>query len=147
VTFVGKSATLLFNVYVKQHEQESIALALSSLARGGAIKTHKQFTKGETNLLPHELKLKGKAAWDSSLSTMAIKPTLQDDWASLSAEGVNRHTEATLLGCPGCGGLESSHISVFQRFDLDRRHKCGFCFKFNPVRKWKCPCLKTLACV
>ena len=73
---------------------------------------------------------------------MAINPTHQDDWASLSAEGVNRHTEATLLGCPGCGGLESSHISAFQRFDLDRRHKCGFCIKFNPVRKWKCPCLR-----
>ena len=142
VGILGRSATLLFNVYVNEHERECIALALSSLIRGGSVKTHKRFLKGEINLLPHELKLKGKAAWDSNLSTMAIKPTLQGDWASLSAEGFNQHTGATMLGCPGCGGLESSHVSSFQRYDLDRRHKCGFCRKLNPVRKWRCPCLK-----
>ena len=73
---------------------------------------------------------------------MAINPTHQDDWASLSAEGFKHQPEATMLGCPMCGGLESSHIAAFQRNDLDRRLKCGFCNKFNPVRKWKCPCFK-----
>ena len=92
--------------------------------------------------MPHELKLKGKAAWDSNLSTMAIKSTHQYDWASLSAEGFNVQPEATMLGCPMCGGLESSHIAAFQRYDLDRRLKCGFCKKLNPVRKWQCPCFK-----
>ena len=31
---------------------------------------------------------------------------------------------------------------TFQRIDLDRGLKCGFCKKSNPVRKWKCPCFK-----
>ena len=67
-----------------------------------------------------------------------------DEWASLFAEGFEHGSEATTLSCPMCEGLEFSHIATFQRYDLDRRHKCGFCRKLHPIRKWKCPCSKPL---
>ena len=141
VGILGKQACLNLNVHILQREREAIALALSMLNRGGPLKVHKKFLKGEVKLLPHDLKLKGKAVWDSNLPTLTNPHPPSGNWASLfEEERLEAHRNATMLACPDCGGVESSFNHVFQVRDLDRRLKCGFCNKSHPVRRWTCPC-------
>ena len=141
VGILGKQACLSLNVHIPQQEREAIALALSMVNRGGPTKLHKQFLKGEVKLMPHVLKLKGKAAWDSNLPTMTNPLAPGDGWAHLfNEERYEALPNATMLACPGCGGVESSFNPVFQVCDLDRRVKCGFCKRSTPVRRWSCPC-------
>jgi len=141
VGILGKQACLRFNAEVQPREQDAIAIQLSLLNRGGAIKQHQKFIKGEVKLLPHALKLKGKAAWDSNIPTVTVTPLARNSWERLfKEESFVALTLATMLKCPGCEGGESSFKPVFQRVDLDRGAKCGFCLKSTPIRKWTCPC-------
>jgi len=72
---------------------------------------------------------------------MTSHPTLQGGWAHLfEEERFMPMPVATMLSCPGCGGLVSSHDAAVQRKDLDRKLKCGFCGKLTPVKRWQCPC-------
>jgi len=143
VGILGKQACLRLNVKVLPNEGEAIAIALSMLNRGGPIKLHKKFIKGDIKLLPHVLKLKGKAVWDSNLPTMTTPIASRASWSLLfKEECYEALPQVTMLKCPGCDGVESSYNPVFQFKDLDRKAKCGFCKHSSPVRRWTCPCGK-----
>ena len=141
VGILGKHPTLSFNAYINDIERETIAIALSTLVRGGSMEKHKQYVKGNINLIPHELKLKGKAAWDSNLPIKATRSTSGGKWADLfKEERFQPPPTAVFHSCPECGGLESSLRARFQRNDLDVKLKCGFCLKAFPLKRWLCEC-------
>jgi len=143
VGILGKQPTLLFNAYINDSEQDHIAIALSSLIRSVSGQKHDQWVKGEINLIPHELKLKGKAAWDSNLSIKATAPTSGDKWADLfKEESFKPNPTAVFHSCPECGGLESSLRARFQRNDLDVKLTCGFCSQASPIKRWLCICAR-----
>jgi len=143
VGITGKHPTLSFNVAINDDERTAVAIALSTLVRGGALNKHEQYVKGMVNLLPHELKLKGKAAWDSNLPVLATIHMSGEKWADrFKEESYSPSPTAMMHSCPECGGLESSLRAKFQRRDLDEKLKCGFCLKTTAVKKWLCNCAK-----
>jgi len=126
VGILGKYPTLSLNIAVSREEGCAMAIALSSLTRSASHAKHRQFINGQCNLIPHELKLKGKAAWDSNLPIMTHNPAPGVKWADLfKEERFQPQPTAVFHSCPGCGGLESSLRANFQRRDLDVNIKCG----------------------
>ena len=141
VGILGKIAALNFNVVVTQAEQDTIAMTMSSLIRSVSIKKHKGFINGTIKLIPHELKLKGKAGWDSAIPTMIASNEEDTSWAQMFEAGqIVPAGCAMFFHCPSCSKVESSQRGTFQREDLDVKLKCGFCLKSNPVKSWKCQC-------
>jgi len=141
VGVLGKVAALSFNAVVTQAEQDAIAIAMSSLVRSVSIKKHKGFIDGTVKLIPHELKLKGKAGWDSNIPAVTASNEEDTSWAQLFKAGqIAPAGYAMFFHCPSCSKVESSQRGIFQREDMDRKLKCGFCLKSNPIKSWKCQC-------
>ena len=93
------------------------------------------------NLIPHELKLKGKVGWGSSIPIMTAYSEEKSSWELLFEEECMRPvSEAALYSCPSCKNVESSLRNSFQRRDLDLKIKCMFCKKRIPVKSWSCAC-------
>ena len=138
---LGRMPTLSFNVYMNEDEQRAVALALSKLIRTASLKKHNDFLNGHVNLIMNPLKLKGKAGWDSSLPTLSNCCLEDTQWAHTFKEGsIKPELSAMFYHCPKCDKVESSQRGVFQRVDLDFKHRCGFCCKSTAVKSWTCQC-------
>ena len=138
---LGKLPGLSFNVHVTDEEQRAIAIALSRLIRTASLNKHNDFVNGNINLIPHPLKLKGKAGWDSTIPTLSKCYLEESLWAKTFKPGVIQPEEnAIFYHCPKCNRVESSQRGVFQRVDLDFKHRCEFCSKSTAVKSWTCQC-------
>ena len=138
---LGKLPTLSCNVSVNAVEKRAIAVALSQLTRLASIKKHNNYINGHVNLIPHPLKLKGRAGWDSTIPTLSNYDVEATRWADAFKNGSITPAKFTMFyHCPTCNKVESSQRGMFQRVDMDVKHKCGFCKKSNPIKAWTCQC-------
>jgi len=138
---LGKLPTVSFNVRIGEDEQKAIALALSKLIRTASLRKHNDFINGGLKLIPLPLKLKGKAKWDSTIPTLSDCTLEETQWAKAFKAGSIKPTlSAMFYHCPKCKKVESSQRGVFQRVDLDFKHRCGFCNKSTAVNTWTCEC-------
>ena len=48
--------------------------------------------------------------------------------------------DTSFFECPNCKAVEPSSCKQFQLKDLDLKHKCHNCTKYNAVRFWNCSC-------
>ena len=61
VGILGRPPTIACNVVVTKDEEKHIAINLSKLIRTASHKKHTDFVEGAVKLIPHELKLNGRA--------------------------------------------------------------------------------------
>jgi hypothetical protein len=137
----GKYPTLSFNAATTQQERMSIAISLTRLNRTISTKQATSFVHNEINLIPHQLKLKGKTGWDSSIPIVAPSNHESGSWKA-PEDDLHRTVNpcSAFFMCPNCKSLETCSLKTFQYYDLDVKHKCAFCNKHQPVRNWKCKC-------
>ena len=141
VGILGRLPSISGSVCVSDEEQRALAMALSKLTRTASAKTHDDFINFKVKLIPHILKLRGKAGWDSTIPILTDNGEGARGWGHLFEEkSMVPAPEAAFFKCPSCIGVESSLRANFQRRDLDQKIKCPFCGKGSPSRKWKCTC-------
>jgi hypothetical protein len=145
VGILGNHPSIRCNIHVTCAEQQAIAQALIMLSRSTNYKKCQEFMEDGVKLLPLELRLNGKASWDSTL--VHIQHSTESASAAsrtweVEAPDIPIHTAPTYFKCPSCTHVESSDCSNFQTTDLDIKQKCNACEKASPVAKWKCVCDK-----
>lgn len=141
VGLLGKTPTVSFNISISMQEQQAIAVAISSLIRTAPMKKHKDYVNGICHMNPRILKLNGKAGWDYTIPCLRTQSNEESWWARIFAEGnIEPARNVMFHHCPLCGKVESSQRGKFQRFNLDTKVKCGFCFKTSSCYAWKCQC-------
>jgi len=145
VGILGNHAAVRCNIHVTDEEQKAIAEALVSLSRSINKKNCNEFLQELNSIIPKELKLNGKASWDSTLvciqhENVEISPN-DRTWSVTIASGA-KDGKPTYFRCPKCTNVESSTCSNFQTDDLDKKQNCNACGKSTSVSNWKCDCNK-----
>jgi len=130
------------SVYVSTLEATEIAKSLLKLNRTVSAKQTDEFLKGTRDLQPHELKLNGKAGWDSNLRVIRTEATLNNAWDVHSLSMTPHRGNITFYRCPksNCGKTEPSSACNFQSRDLDMPNRCTHCKGCSSVRAWICQC-------
>jgi hypothetical protein len=134
---IGNHATINTNILVSDGEKRHIAIALVQLSRTIAKKGSLDFVDLHGKMNPIEMKLKGKANWDSTMisfkSTSATVSTGIDTWtrndSQPQADAIHSFFE-----CPNCPHVEYSSCKAFQIFDIDIKQKCNVCTKSTSVK-------------
>jgi len=142
VGILGKQPGLSFNVCNTDEEKLIIAKWLVQINRTIPLKDVGEFLNCKTNLVPHELKLKGKVGWDSSIPVLTNNDSVRTDWETIKPDDELRlpQVRVTYYKCPNCSTVETSSCSHFQTVDLDKKHKCFYCSSNSEVKLWKCDC-------
>ena len=141
VGITGKHATLGFNVALNQQEQQTLAQSLAKLTRTISNKCANEYINGERNLVPNELKLKGKVGWDSTIPILTHDDSEKKGWETPAKDKEHPpHPNTAFYECPQCHKVESSSCKAFQYNDLDIKQKCTHCKKHSAVKLWKCKC-------
>ena len=135
----GKIASINGNVFVTEQEATQIAQALVHLSRSIAKNKVHDFLNNQRNLIPVELKLKGKTNWDSSISINARGILESTRWKTADHLAMPAD-HAVYFRCPSCTHVESSWCKPFQHTDLDIQIKCNGCHRKTKVLEWKCEC-------
>ena len=124
--------------------QEKLIIArwLVRINRTISLKDVEAFIHCEKNLVPHELKLKGKVGWDSTIPVSSRDYTRKPDWEAIHPSDELRLPQVCVAfyKCPRCNTAESSSCGDFQTVDLDKKHKCFYCSFKSEVKLWKCQC-------
>jgi len=143
VAIKGNHASVRVNFFATSQEQEHIAMALIHLSRTISKQYCREFVKNERQVLPIEIKLKGKANWDSTLISFKAEEA-QDSAGNntwMRNDSRTRADEAPVyFQCPKCTHVEHSACKAFQTHDLDRKQKCNACEVLSSVSLWKCSC-------
>ena len=92
----------------------------------------------------YNITFRGKAGWDSRLSTYtgSLEPAA-DARILGECEVMQRKTEKRMMyvvQCPTCNNQSASHNYKFQCKDLDLKIKCVECRKSSAIKNWKCNC-------
>ena len=137
----GKHATLCFNTAITTAEQQCIAKCLAKLNRTISNKHANEFINGEQNLVPYELKLKGKVGWDSTIPILTHKDFVSTSWEPPRQDEYHpAQPNTAFFECPNCLKVEPSSCKDFQYNDLDIKHTCFMCNKHSAVKNWRCAC-------
>jgi hypothetical protein len=142
VGITGKHTTLNMGVEVNDQEATNIAINLIKLSRTINQKDVIGYINNTKNLIPHELKLKGKTGWDSAIKTLnPINKEVEAKWDTTTQPSTDEgNTSTTFYTCPRCKNTEPSTCTKFQQIDLDIQQKCMSCKKVSPVKSWNCQC-------
>jgi hypothetical protein len=138
VGLTGKYAAINANIYVTAQEARQIAIALVQLSRTISCTNTREFVDTIRNLIPTELKLNGKANWDSTIPINAGGIQADLNWKIDCPQ--NNIGNANFFRCPKCTHVESSWCKQFQYTDLDVNIKCNKCRNNSKVAVWKCKC-------
>jgi len=136
----GKHASLSFNVSIDESERQAVAFELCRLNRTISIALAHKFLQGDVCLLSQDLKLKGKASWDSAIRVNPQYCIQVGKWHNNYRVNVDTLEHATYYNCPKCRHAEPSSLCAFQLKDLDYSIKCITCKHSTPVLHWKCEC-------
>ena len=118
-----------------------IASSLVRLGRALSNKHTLDFINHSTSIAPKELKVIGKVGWDSTIPILT--PSCDSDSGMGMPAIASKHPnnpDTSFFECPNCKSVEPSSCKHFQLKDLDIKHKCHNCAKYNAVRFWRCPC-------
>jgi hypothetical protein len=140
IGMTGKVPTIQANVFMKKEEVQAVAKALVQLNRNISNKQVIEFMQNTLKILPKELKLKGKAGWDSDLPSMAKPHTSTRETVENRGICLDLPTGAAFLECPRCNKVESITEKGFQTKDLDKTRRCFHCKKYSAVKNWECGC-------
>ena len=137
-------ASIASNIAVTQHEQQHIALALIHLSRTINRKHCLEFLRNERDIIPIELKLKGKANWDSTMIVLNAKDDASGCTGMLEWKNKTTTLQNTIkfvfFQCPRCPHVEYSSCKAFQTHDIDQKQRCNGCNTTTKVNEWKCEC-------
>jgi len=136
----GKHASISCNIYLTNEERLNVAKRITLLARNLSNKYINEFIYDNKPIHPIDLKLNGRAAWDSSnpiLTKAYDANTPEENALNISEEGP---PVTSFFECRHCGAYEFSSHPAFQFKDLDKRQKCHECKKCIAVRYWNCRC-------
>ena len=76
-----KNPSVAFNAVASDEEQLCLAAALSTLTRSISKAKNNDYLNGRLKLIPHELKLRGKAGWDSTMPMLTTHNEETSSWA------------------------------------------------------------------
>ena len=129
VAILGKHASLAFNVAITDQEAATIAKGLIELNRTIPQKLIHNYFNNIGKLEPIELKLNGRAGWDS---TIPNKPSAHIEninrWETKVPQQIDgTQPDVTFYECPRCSKVEPSSCGSFQLDDLDKKQKCKLC--------------------
>ena len=90
--------------------------------------------------MPIELKLNGKASWDSQLCKgHVIDPgCCVRNWST--SGDPTEDAALAFFKCPKCTHLEPNTCKAFRLGDLDLEQNCNACNGSYKVSRWKCKC-------
>ena len=77
---------MCFNVCTTDEEKLIIAKWLVQINRTIPLKDVGEFLNCKKNLVPHELKLKGKVGWDSSIPVLTNNYSVRTDWETIKTD-------------------------------------------------------------
>ena len=136
----GRHPSLSCNFHATADEQKHMALNLVKLARSISDRHAHEYIRGTRKLQPTELKLRGKANWDSNLAVVQDTSPV-GSWEQNEETIVVRHcSQVVFLSCPVCNNKTANSSRTFSFEDYDKLSRCSFCNKSSPIKKWICPC-------
>ena len=135
----GKVNCLRFNIAVSHEESMQIASALLHISRTISKKHANEFTQVQHKIIPCELKLRGKANWDSTLPTTASTASNESSWDA-SDPPSDLRVYPSYFTCSKCAHVESSTCRQFHTGDLDVKLHCNRCNQKSKINGWKCHC-------
>ena len=105
-------------------------------------KDAEEFINCNKNLIPNDLKLKGKVSWDSAIPILTHTDIEVENWETFKPSDELRLPQrcVAFYACPRCKTVEPSSCGDFQTVDLDKKHKCFYCSINSEVKLWKCQC-------
>ena len=112
-------------------EKKCIAKWLVKINRTISNKDAEDFINCNKNLIPNDLKLKGKVSWDSAIPILTHDDIEVGSWETIKPSDELRLPQhyTAFYKCPRCNVAETSSCGTFQTVDLDKRHKCFYCCK------------------
>ena len=141
VGLLGKHAAIGCSLHVTKEEQANIASSLVKLGRVLSNKHTYDFIQNSRTIAPTELRLNGRVGWDSTIPILTHDFSKDTGRCTSASDSEHPRTPVTsFFECPNCQAVEPSSCKHFQYRDLDIKHKCSNCAKYNAVRFWKCPC-------
>ena len=140
VGILGKLASLNLNVVATPQEKTIMAKWLVKINRTIPDREADEFINYNKNLVPHELKLKGKVSWDSTIPILSHDYIWNASWEAVQSSDELRLPRlcVAFYKCPRCNMVEPSSCGDFQTVDLDKKHKCFYCSFNSEVKLWKC---------
>ena len=140
----GNHASVNCNITVNQHEKDTIASAIINLSRNITKQHCQEFLHNTRSITPIDLKLNGKADWDSTLTKFKAKDAADHCETTLrtwnSVHNPPAMQEYSYFQCPRCSHVEYSSCKSFQFSDLEHKQKCNACEATTQVKDWKCEC-------
>ena len=112
------------------------------LNRTISVKEAQDFCEGTKKLEPHELKYKGKAAWDDAIAKAIIDINVEGPCGPDNLPCRTHNHTLAFFACPLCNKVEPNTLKIFQLTDIDKGCKCSHCSKQSALRYWKCSCDK-----
>ena len=139
----GKFAALSCGITMDSKTAEVLEYNLITLSRRIARKKVEQFQSNKLNLVKVDIKLKGRAGWDSNIKLAQEQPQPHNDLqidVKKPTCGTKRPLDEVYFNCPKCKASTNSNKRCFQLQDLDQTCKCNSCKANVKVRDWVCSC-------